>query len=105
MSNTWTGLGIGTKDSKGEWLEMFFSEENISSSDINSSDKTYEKVIVNDSEAPLSVPEAYLKLHLLSYRLVKPNEINLDGIFGILKNIVWTSEGPFSLEDFQIKQK
>ena len=37
MSNTWTGLGIGTKDSKGEWLEMFFSEEKISSSDINSS--------------------------------------------------------------------
>ena len=105
MSNTWTGLGIGTKDSKGDWLEMFFPKENISSSDICSSDKTYEKVIVNDSEAPLSVPEAYLKLHLLSYRLVKPNEINLDGIFGILKNIVWTSEGPFSLEDFQIKQK
>ena len=105
MSNTWTGLGIGTKDSKGEWLEMFFSEEKISSSDINSSSKIFEKVIVNDSEAPLSVPEAYLKLHLLSYRLVKPNETNLDGIFGILKNIVWTSEGPFSSEDFQIKQK
>ena len=78
MSNTWTGLGIGTKDSKGDWLEMFFPEENISSSDINSSDKVFEKVIVNDSEAPLSVPEAYLKLHLLSYRLVKPNETNLD---------------------------
>ena len=104
MSN-WKAIGVGTEDSKGEWLEMFFSDENISSSDINSSDKIYEKVIVNDSEAPLSVPEAYLKLHLLSYRLVKPNETNLDGIFGILKNIVWTSEGPFSLEDFQIKQK
>ena len=52
MSNTWTGLGIGTKDSKGEWLEMFFSEEKISSSDINSSSKIFEKVIVNDSEAP-----------------------------------------------------
>ena len=45
-----------------------------------------------------------MKLHLLSYRLVKPNETNLDGIFSILKNVVWTSEGPFSLEDFQIKQ-
>ena len=78
MSNTRTGLGIGTKDSKGEWLEMFFSEEKISSSDINSSDVTFKKVIVNDSEAPSSVPEAYLKLHLLSYRLVKPNEINLE---------------------------
>ena len=47
------------------------------------------------------LPEAYLKLHLLSYRLVKPNETNLDGIFGILQNVVWTSEGPFSIADFK----
>ena len=40
MSKTWTGLGIGTKDSKGEWLEMFFSEENISAVHINSTDKS-----------------------------------------------------------------
>ena len=35
MSNTWTGLGIGTKSSDGEWLEMFFSEKNISSNDLD----------------------------------------------------------------------
>lgn len=40
------------------------------------------------------VPDAYLRLHLLSHRLVRPNELNLDGIFGVLPNVVWTSAGP-----------
>ena len=103
MSN-WTGLGIGTKNSDGDWIEMFFAEENISSDDLESSDAAFEKVSVSDEKAPTSVPEAYLKLHLLSYRLVKPNETNLDGIFGILQNVVWTSEGPFSIADFKKAQ-
>jgi 2,3,4,5-tetrahydropyridine-2,6-dicarboxylate N-succinyltransferase len=38
--------------------------------------------------------EAYLRLHLLSHRLVRPNELNVDGIFGILANVAWTSAGP-----------
>ena len=104
MTKTWTGLGIGTKNSDGEWLEMHFSEKNISSDDLDSSEDHLKRIIVNDSEAPSSVPEAYLKLHLLSYRLVKPNETNLDGIFGILKNVVWSSEGPFSIDDFKDAQ-
>jgi 2,3,4,5-tetrahydropyridine-2-carboxylate N-succinyltransferase len=103
MSN-WTGLGIGTKNSEGDWIEMFFAEENISAEDLESSDAAFEKVSVSDDKAPTSVPEAYLKLHLLSYRLVKPNEMNLDGIFGILQNVVWTSEGPFSIADFKKTQ-
>jgi 2,3,4,5-tetrahydropyridine-2-carboxylate N-succinyltransferase len=40
------------------------------------------------------VAEAYLRLHLLSHRLVRPNEQNLDGIFGVLPNNAWTSAGP-----------
>ena len=105
MSN-WEALGAGTKDSKGEWLEMFFDEGNIlENSDIRIDPKVgLEYVTVNDESAPASIPEAYLKLHLLSYRLVKPNETNLDGIFGILKNVVWTSEGPLSVEDFKLRQ-
>jgi 2,3,4,5-tetrahydropyridine-2-carboxylate N-succinyltransferase len=103
MSN-WTGLGIGTKNGDGDWIEMFFAEENISAESMDSSDSAYEFVSVNDDMAPTSVPEAYLKLHLLSYRLVKPNETNLDGIFGILQNVVWTSEGPFSIKDFKKAQ-
>jgi len=103
MSN-WTGLGIGTKNSNGDLIEMFFAEENISAEELESSDVAFEKVSVSDDKAPTSVPEAYLKLHLLSYRLVKPNETNLDGIFGILQNVVWTSEGPFSIADFKKAQ-
>jgi len=38
--------------------------------------------------------DAYLRLHLLSHRIVRPNEPNLDGIFGMLANVAWTSAGP-----------
>ncbi|MBI4899466.1 MAG: 2,3,4,5-tetrahydropyridine-2,6-dicarboxylate N-succinyltransferase [Actinobacteria bacterium] len=51
--------------------------------------------------APASVPDAYLRLHLLSHRVVKPREVNLDGIFGVLPNVVWTSAGPCAVEDFE----
>lgn len=46
------------------------------------------------SDAPKSAEQAYLRLHLLSECAVKPNEINLDGVFGLLANIAWTSAGP-----------
>lgn len=51
---------------------------------------------------PQSVADAYLRLHLLSHRLVKPHGQNLDGIFGLLTNVVWTSAGPCSLIDFEL---
>lgn len=48
---------------------------------------------------PLTVAEAYLKLHLLSHRLVKPHHINLDGLFAVLRNIAWTNLGPIDLPE------
>ncbi len=51
--------------------------------------------------APKDVPDAYLRLHLLSHRIIKPHGAVLDGIFGILNNVVWTSFGPCSLDDFE----
>jgi 2,3,4,5-tetrahydropyridine-2-carboxylate N-succinyltransferase len=51
--------------------------------------------------APLDAPDAYLRLHLLSHRLVRPREVNLDGIFGVLTNVVWTSAGPCAVEGFE----
>ena len=51
---------------------------------------------------PASVSDAYLRLHLLSHRLVKPHGQSLDGIFGILNNVVWTSAGPCPVDDFEI---
>ena len=50
---------------------------------------------------PADVPDAYLRLHLLSHRLVAPNSINLEGIFGVLPNVVWTNQGPCAVEGFE----
>jgi 2,3,4,5-tetrahydropyridine-2-carboxylate N-succinyltransferase len=50
--------------------------------------------------APASTPDAYLRLHLLSHLLVRPNTINLDGIFGQLPIVVWTNAGPMHPSDF-----
>lgn len=57
---------------------------------------------INLQEAPKSAADAYLRLHLLSHRLVKPHGQSLDGIFGLLTNVAWTSVGPCALEDFEI---
>ena len=65
---------------------------------------TEQKVIfaqINLDEAPADTADAYLRLHLLSHRLVKPNSINLDGIFGKLPNVVWTNFGPAPVEGFE----
>ena len=43
----------------------------------------------------------WLRLHLLSHRLVRPHELNLDGIFGLLTNVVWTSAGPCAVDGFE----
>jgi 2,3,4,5-tetrahydropyridine-2-carboxylate N-succinyltransferase len=53
-------------------------------------------------KAPDSVSDAYLRLHLLSHRVIKPHGANVDGIFGILNNVVWTSVGPCPVENFEI---
>lgn len=50
--------------------------------------------------APETTEDAYLRLHLLSHCLVEPNTINLDGIFGLLPNIAWTTSGPMLPEDY-----
>lgn len=57
---------------------------------------------IDISKAPANAADAYLRLHLLSHRLVKPHGLALDGVFGILSNVVWTSVGPCAVEDFEI---
>ncbi len=51
---------------------------------------------------PTDGPDAYLRLHLLSHRLVRPHGVNLDGIFSVLTNVVWTSAGPCQVDDFEL---
>ncbi|NRA42239.1 MAG: 2,3,4,5-tetrahydropyridine-2,6-dicarboxylate N-succinyltransferase [Pseudomonadales bacterium] len=61
-------------------------------------------VALASDEKPNTTPEAYLKLHLLSHRLVKPHGTVLDGIFPLLPNVAWTNLGPIDLEELPAKQ-
>jgi 2,3,4,5-tetrahydropyridine-2-carboxylate N-succinyltransferase len=54
------------------------------------------------TKAPADAKDAYLRLHLLSHRLVKPHGQSLDGIFGLLANVVWTSVGPCAVDGFEL---
>jgi len=54
--------------------------------------------------APASTPDAYLRLHLLSHRLVQPNGLNLDGVFGHLPIVMWTTAGPVHPDDFAARR-
>ena len=145
------GLGIGTQNSAGEWLEVFYPQPMLepSSSVIKalevalryqgdtqvvelgneqlsalktafigqglpdqatlaeqllSSSKPVVATLLAKDGNPSSVPEIYLKLHLLSHRLVKPHQTDLTGMFGILPNVAWTSAGAIALEELPQRQ-
>src|SRR5690554_3685795 len=53
---------------------------------------------------PQNIPEVYLKLHLLSHRLVKPHGLDLTGMFGLLRNVAWTNEGPIDIEELPARR-
>jgi 2,3,4,5-tetrahydropyridine-2,6-dicarboxylate N-succinyltransferase len=59
------------------------------------------RVVARLDAPPATTSDAYLRLHLLSHRLVRPRSINLDGIFASLPNVVWTSAGPCAVEGFE----
>jgi 2,3,4,5-tetrahydropyridine-2-carboxylate N-succinyltransferase len=58
-------------------------------------------ISIDLDQPPSTAIDAYLRLHLLSHRLVQPNTINLDGIFGVLNNVVWTNHGPCAVDGFE----
>ena len=59
---------------------------------------------LTDNAPPASVEEAYLKLHLISHRLVKPHQTDLAGLFGLLPNVAWTDQGPVDLQELSQRQ-
>jgi 2,3,4,5-tetrahydropyridine-2-carboxylate N-succinyltransferase len=60
------------------------------------------RTVVDDLQAPpVDTADVWLRLHLLSHRLVAPHSVNLDGIFGKLTNVVWTDLGPCAVENFE----
>lgn len=103
-----SGIGIATIDGN-KTLDVWFPSPSMSVSPIQLIDSAkYErkdsirgceikivKTSIKDLSKPaVDVADAYLRLHLLSHRLVKPRTINLEGIFSILNNVAWTTIGP-----------
>lgn len=72
----------------------------VPDADRNVTVQILERVVDLDA-APADAADAYLRLHLLSHRMVQPNTINLDGIFGLLANVAWTSRGPVLAEELR----
>lgn len=135
------GLGVGTRNRKGEWLEVFYPAPRLAPDDslaaslqaagwqggneslvidkahaarlataldmpaaITDSQRPLVLTVLARDEAPANVPEAYLKLQLLSHRLVRPHGLVLAGIFGVLPNVAWTSEGAIDLAELPERQ-
>lgn len=64
-------------------------------------DRRIVEITIDDlSEPPAGPADAYLRLHLLSHRIHQPHDISVDGMFGALNNVVWTSEGPCAVDGF-----
>ena len=102
--------GIANKSMGNKTLDVFFYEINFYGKIVSNYPSkielkdNQELVELNWDKSELdkeinSVEGAYLKLHLLSYKLVLPNTINLDGLFKILPNVAWTNIGPVDLEE------
>ncbi|KFI46916.1 2,3,4,5-tetrahydropyridine-2-carboxylate N-succinyltransferase [Bifidobacterium bohemicum] len=125
MSNEQTawGWGLASIDEAGNTLDVWYPKLKLGQapSEADRPQHGFGALAHNQSDArgvrrvpvftvcPLDSPvtdaaEAYLKLHLLSMRLAKPNTLNLEGIFAALNNVVWTNYGPFAVHDFALRK-
>ena len=110
------GFGVATIASDGTVLDTYFTilglgkladaatpdlSALVKSDDLRGVTKKSIALEIDISAAPKDVSDCYLRLHLLSHRKVVPHGISLQGIFGLLPNVVWTSHGPCSLNDFE----
>jgi 2,3,4,5-tetrahydropyridine-2-carboxylate N-succinyltransferase len=119
MPTTAWGFGLATIDAQGTVLDVWFPSPALGErpagavtppelSSLQGSDvdrgvtRDVLLVEIDDLQAPPTTTEdVWLRLHLLSTRLVVPHSVSLDGIFGLLTNVVWTSAGPCAVEGFE----
>jgi len=111
------GWGLATVHDSGQVLDAWFprpslgapSEDQTPKDLIAAPDRDDERCVriepvlveIDLDAPPASVPDAYLRLHLLSARLCRPRTVDLTGIFGVLPNVVWTNFGPCSPDGFE----
>jgi 2,3,4,5-tetrahydropyridine-2,6-dicarboxylate N-succinyltransferase len=110
------GVGVATQTESGQTLDCHFYSLGLGSKPANKQGETLNlqqdsdlirkvkkiavDISIDLSVAPKDVADVYLRLHLLSHRLVKPHSINLDNIFALLPNVVWTSVGACEINSF-----
>src|SRR5918911_593031 len=59
------------------------------------------RTVIDLDVPPSDASDAYLRLHLLSHRLIRPHGCDLTRVFGVLANVVWTDRGPCAVDDFE----
>ena len=103
-------LGIAVKSSSNKTLYVYFpyikfgEKENLKDKPKSSKNCIEISCTLNELEKPIKdIADAYLRLHLLSYKFVLPNTINLEGLFEILPNIAWTNVGAMYPEEAEAK--
>jgi 2,3,4,5-tetrahydropyridine-2-carboxylate N-succinyltransferase len=119
-ANSAYGYGISTIAKDGSTLDTYFHQLGLGAAEASRDDlaslegadnereitRKLVKTEIELDKAPTSVADAYLRLHLLSHRLVKPHGLSLEGIFSILNNVIWTSHGPCAIAGFdQVRLK
>jgi 2,3,4,5-tetrahydropyridine-2-carboxylate N-succinyltransferase len=111
------GFGVATQTQSGQILECSFYSLGLGDAPTNKNDNNFTallgedlirkvkkvavEVVITLNEKPKDAADVYLRLHLLSHRMVAPHTINLEGIFGLLANVVWTSAGACEVEGFE----
>jgi 2,3,4,5-tetrahydropyridine-2-carboxylate N-succinyltransferase len=120
IASTAYGYGISTIAKDGSVLDAYFHQLGLGVAEASRVDlaglegadnereitRALVKTEIELDKPPVSVADAYLRLHLLSHRLVKPHGLTLEGIFSILNNVVWTSHGPCAIAGFdQVRLK
>ena len=119
-ANSAYGYGISTIAKDGSTLDTYFHQLGLGTAEASRVDlaslegadnereitRKLVKTEIELDKPPTSVADAYLRLHLLSHRLVKPHGLSLEGIFSILNNVIWTSHGPCAISGFdQVRLK
>jgi 2,3,4,5-tetrahydropyridine-2-carboxylate N-succinyltransferase len=110
------GFGVATQTKSGQILDCTFHTLGLGSAPTNNLAKEFKSQLGEDqirnlskiavelsidlAEKPKDASDVFLRLHLISHRLVKPHGLNLDGIFALLSNVVWTSAGACEVEGF-----
>ena len=116
-SRTAWGWGLASVHSSGQILDTWYPDPRLGATDESAAPDFLLTAVSEDAArgvhtevvfteidldaAPASTSDAYLRLHLISARLAEPRSINLDGVFGVLPNVVWTSAGPCAVEGFE----